>query len=63
VLGNTVVTITIGEIEVTYSCLVNDKFCLPALRGLNVTKKLKTIVNFDDNSITFKQGKKEKFST
>jgi len=57
-LGNASVIIKIGDIEITHDCFVIDKLCSPALIGLDVMKKLKTIINFDNNSITFKQNKK-----
>lgn len=43
------------ENKIAHNRLVIDKLCSPALIGLDVFKKFKTIVNFDNNTLTFKR--------
>jgi len=55
-LCNVLILIKFGEIELAHNCLVADRLCSPILIGVDVIKKLKTVINLDNNSITFKKN-------
>jgi predicted aspartyl protease len=55
IIGKSLVDIKIGNIEIKHECIIVENLCSPILVGMDLLKILKTIINLDNKSITFKQ--------
>ena len=54
IVGKSLVEIKIGVIKIMHECIIVEGICSPILLGMDVLRKLKVIVNLDNNNIVFK---------
>jgi predicted aspartyl protease len=52
-LGTTIVQIEIGKILINHKVIIVDNLCNPVLIGLDIMKKINTIVDLKNNVILF----------
>lgn len=59
VIGSAIIIIVIKAIKIEHECLVVNKLHSPPLIGLDIIKKLKTILNFKNNILSLKSDKNQ----